>query len=108
MASRLTSPESKSLPTKEKDLWLKNHLLLYVGRRMVVIGNRKRSFAEEDYDLIVWDKALGCTVAWGAFNDDGSLNVSAAYGPHEMEIDGNSPKELALNATKVINWILRH
>jgi hypothetical protein len=108
MASRLTSPESKPLPTKEKDLWLRNHLLLYVGKRMAVIDNRNRSLAEEDYDLIVWDKALGCTVAWGDFNEDGSLSVSAAYGPHEMEIDGNSPKELAMNATKTINWILKH
>jgi hypothetical protein len=108
MALQLMTPNQKSSSSSAKDSWLKNHHLLYVGRRMAVIDNRSRSLADEDYDLIIWDKALECTVAWGVFNTDGSLSVSAAYGPHEMSIDGDTPKELAMNATKTINWILKH
>ena len=108
MTLQLMTTNKKSSSSSAKDSWLKNHHLLYMGRRMAVIDNRSRSLTDEDYDLIIWDRALECIVAWGDFNQDGSLSVSAAYGPHEMSIDGSTPKELAMNATQTINWILKN
>jgi hypothetical protein len=90
------------------EAWIKRNPPLYLGKRMAVIDNRKRLVANEDNDLIVFDRMLRCIVAWGTFEADGSLSVSAAYGPHEIDIDGENAKELAMNTTKVVNWTLRN
>lgn len=94
----------------ENDLenWIKRNPPLYLGKRMAVIDNRKRLVSTEDNDLIVFDRDLRCIVAWGIFEADGSLHVSASYGPHDIDINGENAKELAKNTAKVINWILKH
>ncbi len=81
--------------------------VLYRGRRMLVINNVNRE-VDEDFDIVVWDKALGCAVGFGSKNADGSFEGFVAYGPHELPIAGADARELAQDALKSVNWTLKN
>lgn len=79
---------------------------VYTGRRIFVVDNRNR-LLDEDFDIIVWDKALGCAVGFCSQSPDGSFEGFVAYGPHELPIAGADARELAQDALKSINWTLK-
>ena|GEM_PF-1914918 len=79
--------------------------LLYRGRRMLVINNVSRE-VDEDFDVVVWDKALDCAVGFCSQSPDGSFEGFVAYGPHELPITGADARELAQDALKSVNWTL--
>ncbi len=81
--------------------------LLYRGRRMLVIDNTKRQI-DEDYDIVVWDKALDCAVGFCGREKDGTYVGWVAYGQHELPVGGDSPRELAQSVLKAVNWTLEH
>ena len=89
------------------DQVLKEFPLLYKGRRMLVVDHSDRVL-DEDYDVIVWDRRLGCEVGFCHFGDDGSIAGWVEHGPQELSISGASPKQLAQDATRVVNWSLRN
>jgi hypothetical protein len=80
---------------------------IYTGFRIRVIDNRSRFFGE-DYDIVVWDKALECAVGFCSQSQDGSFAGFVAYGPHELPIAGADARELAQDALKSVNWALKH
>ncbi len=86
---------------------LKNFPLLHKGRRMLVVDNKARHF-DEDCDVLVWDRLLGCEVGFCHIEPDGSYRGWVGYGPHELPIEGDSAKELAAAATQLVNWTLKH
>lgn len=73
---------------------------------MLVINNVGRG-VEETFDILVWDKALGCAVGFCSQSPDGSLEGFVAYGPHELPIAGADARELAQDALKSVNWALK-
>jgi hypothetical protein len=79
--------------------------ILYRGRRMLVINNVSR-VVDEDFDVVVWDKALECAVGFCSQSQDGSFEGFVAYGPHELPIAGPDARELAQDALKSVNWTL--
>ncbi len=83
------------------------NILLYRGRRMLVINNVNRE-VDEDFDIIVWDKTLGCAVGFGSHCADGSFEGFVAYGPHELPIAGADARELARDALNTVKWTLSH
>ena len=86
---------------------LKKSSILYRGRRMLVINNVARE-VDEDYDIVVWDKLLGCAVGFCSQNSDGSFKGWVAYGQHELTISGDTPRELAQDALQSVNWTLQN
>lgn len=89
------------------DQVLKDFPLLYKGRRMLVIDNSARVL-DEDYDVIVWDRQLGCEVGFCQFAEDGSISGWVEHGPQELSISGENPKQLAQDTTRVVNWSLKN
>jgi hypothetical protein len=87
--------------------WAATNILLYRGRRMLVINNVNRE-VDEDFDIVVWDKALGCAVGFGSQNADGSFEGFVVYGPHELPIAGADARELARDALNTFKWTLSH
>ncbi len=81
--------------------------VLYRGRRIVVINNVDRE-VEEDFDIVVWDKALGCAIGFCSQSGNGSYEGLVAYGPHEVPIAGADARELAQDALKSVNWTLKN
>jgi hypothetical protein len=86
---------------------LKSFPLLYKGKRMLVIDNRAR-YIDDDYDVIVWDRMLGCEVGFCGVEPDGSFSGWVGYGPHELDISGATAKELAASTRSVVNWTLKN
>jgi hypothetical protein len=86
---------------------LKDFPLLYKGRRMLVIDNSDRHI-DEDYDIIVWDRLLGCEVGFCRYESDGSICGWAEHGPNELTISGVDAKQLAQDATRVVSWSLKN
>ena len=86
---------------------LKDFPLLYKGKRMLVIDNTERCL-DEDYDVIVWDRYLGCEVGFCSRESDGSFSGWAQYGPNELTISGADAKQLAQHTTRVVNWTIKN
>ena len=86
---------------------LKKSSILYRGRRILVINNVARE-VDEDYDIVVWDKALECAVGFCSQSPDGSFEGFVAYGPHELPIAGADARELARDALSIVKWALSH
>jgi len=74
---------------------------------MLVFDNVGRG-VDEDFDIVVWDKALGCPVGFCSQSPDGSFEGFVAYGPHELPISGVDARELAQDALRTINWTLQN
>jgi hypothetical protein len=84
--------------------------LLYKGKRMLVIDNAERHFADssDDYEIIVWDRSLGCEVGFCHYADDGSISGWVEHGMSELTISGPDAKNLAQDAMRVVNWSLKN
>jgi len=86
---------------------LRDLTLLYKGKRMLVVDNTERHL-DEDYDIIVWDRLLGCEVGFCRYESDGSMRGWAAYGNSELTISGIDAKQLAQDTTRVVNWSIKN
>jgi hypothetical protein len=86
---------------------LKDFPLLYKGKRMLVIDNSERCL-DEDYDVIVWDRLLGCEVGFCSRESDGSFIGWAEHGMSELDISGAHAKALAQDTTRAVNWSLKN
>jgi hypothetical protein len=80
--------------------------ILYRGQRMLVINNVSRE-VDEDFDVVVWDKALDCAVGFCSQIPDGSFKGFVAYGPHELPIAGADARELAQDALQSLNRAMK-
>ncbi|MBM3390327.1 MAG: hypothetical protein FJY26_12675 [Betaproteobacteria bacterium] len=69
---------------------------------MLVIDNTHRK-VDEDYDIVVWDKALDCAVGFCSQENDGTFTGWVSYGQHELPVSGDSPREPAQSALKAVN-----
>lgn len=86
---------------------LANCPVLYKGQRMVVLDNSSRQL-DEDYDVIVWDRNLGCAVGFCQQEKSGAFTGWVQHGSQELTISGSSAKEIAQATTRLVNWSLEH
>lgn len=89
------------------DTVLRDFPLRYKGKRMLIIDNKRRCL-DEDYDVIVWDRLLGCEVGFCNHESDGSFKDWAEHGMNELAISGGDAKQLAKDTTRVVNWSLKN
>ena len=74
---------------------------------MLVIDNKER-WLDDDYDVIVWDRLLGCEVGFCNRESDDSYKGWAEHGPNELTISGADAKQLAQDTTRVVNWSMKN
>ena len=86
---------------------LRDFPLLYKGKRMLVIDNKERCL-DEDYDVIVWDRLLGCEAGFCSRERDGSFIGWVEHGLNQLTISGIDAKQLAQVTTRVVNWSMKN